>query len=110
MANQVNEYVEYIHSIINSNKIVVFMKGEKLMPMCGFSNTVVQILNNFNVDYYTVNVLEDENLRHEIKLYSKWPTIPQVYIQGEFIGGADIILDLYKTKQLKELLEKATYS
>lgn len=107
MAKQINQYID---SIINNNIVVVFMKGDKLMPMCGFSNTVVQILNNFNVDYHTVNVLEDENLRHEIKLYSKWPTIPQVYIQGEFIGGADIILNLYKTNQLKEILEKATNS
>ena len=110
MANQINQYVEYINNIINNNTIVVFMKGDRLMPMCGFSNTVVHILNNFNVDYYAVNVLEDDNLRHEIKLYSQWPTIPQVYIQGEFIGGADIILDLYKTNQLKEILEKATNS
>lgn len=99
-----------INKLIKQHKIVVFMKGEKLMPMCGFSNTVVQILNHFNITYHTVNVLENNHLREEIKIYSRWPTIPQVYINGEFIGGADIMIDLYKTNKLKEILEKAINS
>ena len=100
-------YQNHIKNLINTYNIVVFMKGHKLMPMCGFSNTVIKILNNFNIKYHTVNILEDEELRKEIKLYSHWPTIPQVYIHGEFIGGADIMLELYKSNKLKELLEKS---
>ena len=101
-----NEMHNYIHELIEQHKIIVFMKGEKLMPMCGFSNTVIEILNLFNIDYHTVNVLENESLRNEIKIYSQWPTIPQVYINREFIGGADIIIDLYKSNKLQEILEK----
>uniref|UniRef100_UPI0030021DF9 hypothetical protein n=1 Tax=Anunuuluaehu liula TaxID=3049639 RepID=UPI0030021DF9 len=96
-----------IDDLIRKHKIVVFIKGEKMMPMCGFSNTVIQILNSFNINYYVVNVLKNDDMRNEIKLYSQWPTIPQVYINGEFIGGADIILDLYKKSQLQEILEKS---
>lgn len=110
MKKPTNYYKDYINNAINDNMIVVFMKGEKLMPMCGFSNTVVQILNSFNISYHTVNVLEDENLRYEIKAYSSWPTIPQVYIDGKFIGGTDIIISLYQNNKLQELLEKATNS
>ena len=105
--NVKHEINSYIDKLIQKHKIIVFMKGEKLMPMCGFSHTVIQILNNFNIDYHTVNVLEDESLRHYIKLYSQWPTIPQIYINGKFIGGADIITNLYKNNELKEILEKA---
>nr|AOM64572.1 hypothetical protein Riqu_093 [Riquetophycus sp.] len=107
MHNYQTNYQNYIKNTIQKHKILAFIKGNKLMPMCGFSNTVIQILNRFNIDYYTVNVLEDEQLKKEIKIYSQWPTIPQVYIDGKFIGGADIILNLYETQQLKELLEKA---
>lgn len=110
MNYQNKQYKDYIEDIIKNHKIIVFMKGEKLTPMCGFSNTVVQIFNHFGISYHTVNVLNDERLRNEIKLYSKWPTIPQIYINGEFIGGADIILNLYKENQLKEILEKTLNS
>nr|QCI07437.1 hypothetical protein [Leiomenia cribrosa] len=96
-----------IELLINKHKILVFMKGEKLIPMCGFSNTVIQILDSFNIDYYTINVLEDESLRENIKIYSQWPTIPQVYIDGKFIGGSDIMINLYKNNELQEILEKA---
>lgn len=102
-----HEINSYIDKLIQKHKIIVFMKGEKLMPMCSFSNTVIQILNSFNIDYYTVNILEDESLRHQIKIYSQWPTIPQVYIDSKFIGGADIMISLYKNNKLKEILEKA---
>nr|YP_010204005.1 glutaredoxin [Ahnfeltia fastigiata]UAT97659.1 glutaredoxin [Ahnfeltia fastigiata]UAT97863.1 glutaredoxin [Ahnfeltia fastigiata] len=99
-----------ICKLISEHNILVFMKGHKLMPMCGFSNTVIQILNRFSIDYHTINVLEDEEIRQGIKIYSKWPTIPQIYINGEFIGGSDILLDLYGTSKLQEILEKAINS
>lgn len=105
-----NELYNTIDDLIKAHKIIVFIKGEKIMPMCGFSNTVIQILNSFNINYHTVNVLENEDMRNQIKRYSQWPTIPQVYINGEFIGGADIILDLYKKSQLEEILEKCINS
>lgn len=105
-----NDVCMYIDEIIKEHKIIVFMKGEKLMPMCGFSNTVVKILNSFNIDYHTINVLQNDKIRKDIKLYSQWPTIPQVYINGEFIGGADIIIDLYQKLQLQEILEKSINS
>nr|QVY58420.1 glutaredoxin-like protein [Kappaphycus striatus] len=103
MKEEVNISIE---NLIKNHDILVFMKGSKLMPLCSFSNTVIQILNKFNISYCTVNVLENNDIRHQIKIYSKWPTIPQVYIDGEFIGGADIILDLYNTSKLHEMLEK----
>nr|YP_009295735.1 conserved hypothetical plastid protein [Mastocarpus papillatus]AOL58219.1 conserved hypothetical plastid protein [Mastocarpus papillatus] len=99
-----------IDTLIKKHKIIVFMKGEKTMPMCGFSNTVVKILNSFNINYYTVNVLKNDDMRNAIKLYSQWPTIPQVYINGQFIGGADIVLNLYEQSQLQEMLEKSINS
>lgn len=105
-----NKLYNTIDDLIKTHKIIVFMKGEKMMPMCGFSNTVIQILNSFNINYHTVNVLENEDMRNQIKRYSQWPTIPQVYINGEFIGGADIILDLYQKSQLQEILEKSINS
>lgn len=98
---------KYLQKLIKEHKIIVFMKGEKSMPMCGFSNTVIQILNNFNINYHTINVLENENIRQRIKIYSQWPTLPQVYIDGEFIGGADIMINLYEENKLHEIIEKA---
>ena len=83
-----------IDSLIEQNKILVFMKGNKLMPQCGFSNNVVQILNVLGVPFETVDVLADPEIRQGIKEYSSWPTIPQVYINGEFIGGSDIMIKM----------------
>lgn len=99
-----------IDSIINQDKIVVFMKGNKLMPQCGFSNNVVQILNILGVPFHTFDVLSDYEVRQGIKEYSNWPTIPQVYINGEFIGGSDILIELYQNGQLQEMLEVALAS
>nr|YP_009774140.1 glutaredoxin-like protein [Caulacanthus okamurae]QIZ74757.1 glutaredoxin-like protein [Caulacanthus okamurae] len=104
------QYNNEIHNLIYSHKIIAFIKGNKLKPMCGFSDTVIQILNKFNINYYTVDVLKNNKIRKNIKLYSQWPTIPQVYINREFIGGADILLDLYNTYKLHEILEKFTNS
>ncbi|MCL2925091.1 MAG: Grx4 family monothiol glutaredoxin, partial [Trichodesmium sp. MAG_R04] len=78
-----------IKTLITQNKIMVFMKGNKLMPQCGFSNNVIQILNTLGVTYETYDVLEDPDIRQGIKEYSDWPTIPQVYVDGEFLGGSD---------------------
>jgi monothiol glutaredoxin len=99
-----------IESLINNNKIMVFMKGTKLMPQCGFSNNVVQILNALGAPFETVDVLSDAEIREGIKAYSSWPTIPQVYINGEFIGGSDIMIELYQKGELQEKVEVALAS
>ncbi|MBD1914199.1 MULTISPECIES: Grx4 family monothiol glutaredoxin [unclassified Leptolyngbya] len=104
------EIKQKIDEIVSSNKIVVFMKGTRLMPMCGFSNNVVQILNVLGVPYETVNVLDDESIRQSIKEYSSWPTIPQVYVNGEFIGGSDILIELYQKGELQQMVEVALAS
>jgi len=104
------EAKERIENLINSNKIAVFMKGSKLMPQCGFSNNVVQILNVMGVPYETYDVLEDPEVRQGIKEYSNWPTIPQVYLNGEFIGGCDIMIELYQNNELQQKLEVALAS
>jgi monothiol glutaredoxin len=99
-----------IQDLITKNKVLVFMKGTKLMPQCGFSNNVVQILNMLGVSYETVDVLSDPDIRQGIKDYSNWPTIPQVYVNGEFIGGSDILIDLYQKGELQEKIEVAIAS
>lgn len=104
------EVQQRIDNLVNSNKILVFMKGSKLMPMCGFSNNVVQILNSLGVPFETIDVLEDYEIRQGIKDYSNWPTIPQVYINGEFIGGSDVMIELYQKGELQELLAVALAS
>jgi monothiol glutaredoxin len=86
------------------------MKGNKLMPQCGFSNNVVQILNILGVSFETVDILQDEELRQGVKEYSSWPTIPQVYINGEFIGGSDIMIELYQNGELQQMVEVALAS
>ena len=91
---------------INKNKIMLYMKGTKEMPMCGFSSTVVNILNFYNVDYETTNVLEDMNIRHELSKLSNWPTIPQLFYNGELIGGCDIAVELHNSGELAKLLDK----
>jgi len=104
------ELKEKIDALVNQNKVLVFMKGNKLMPMCGFSNNVVQILNSLGTPYETVDVLEDEGIRQGIKEYSSWPTIPQVYINGEFIGGSDVMIEMYQKGELQQMLEVALAS
>jgi monothiol glutaredoxin len=102
---------EHISELIKSNDIVLFMKGTAKAPMCGFSATVVNILKLSGVDFKDINVLENEQLRQGIKEYSDWPTIPQLYIKGEFIGGCDITRQLYESGELKALLlEKGVVS
>ncbi|XP_030552648.1 uncharacterized monothiol glutaredoxin ycf64-like [Rhodamnia argentea] len=96
-----------LDTVVNSHKVVLFMKGTKDFPQCGFSNTVVQILRSFNVPFETIDILENELLRQGLKEYSSWPTFPQLYIEGEFFGGCDITVEAYKSGELQELLEKA---
>lgn len=93
-----------IDELVKNNKVMVFMKGNKLMPQCGFSNNVVQVLNALGVTYETYDVLTDPKIRQGIKEYSDWPTIPQVYVDGEFLGGSDVITTMYKEE--KEELEQ----
>ena len=99
-----------IEALIASSPIFVFMKGSKLMPQCGFSNNVVQIFNSLGVPFETFDVLSDMEIRQGIKEFSSWPTIPQVYVQGEFMGGSDILIEMYNSGELREKLEIALAS
>lgn len=99
-----------IDNLLQQNKIMVFMKGNKLMPQCGFSNNVVQILNTLGVPFETLDVLADSEVRQGIKEYSNWPTIPQVYVNGEFLGGSDILIEMYNKGELQETVEVALAS
>ena len=89
---------------INENPVMLYMKGTPLMPQCGFSARVVAILNHMKVPYKTANVLEDPALREGIKQYANWPTVPQLYVKGEFVGGCDIVSEMYQSGELETLL------
>ncbi|HAE02840.1 MAG TPA: Grx4 family monothiol glutaredoxin [Rhodospirillaceae bacterium] len=93
-----------ISSEVNSGDVVLFMKGTPVFPQCGFSAAVVQVLNHLNVPFKGVNVLDDMAIREGIKEYSSWPTIPQLYVKGEFVGGCDIIREMFETGELTEML------
>ena len=86
-----------IQSLVDDNPVLLFMKGSKLFPQCGFSNSACQILQSYNLDFHTVDVLADEEIRQGVKVYSQWPTIPQLYVCGEFIGGSDIMIEMYQS-------------
>ena len=101
------DLTEQIKSDIESNSIMLYMKGTKEMPMCGFSNTVVQILNHYGVAYKDVNILEDPMIRIKLSEHSNWPTIPQLFVNGELVGGADITMELHQNGQLLDVLDKA---
>jgi monothiol glutaredoxin len=94
-----------IENIINKNEICLFMKGIPEAPQCGFSMAVSNILKHLNVSFKAINVLENEEIRNGIKIYSDWPTIPQLYVKGEFVGGCDIIKEMFEKGELKEILE-----
>ena len=94
-----------IRETVDANDVVLFMKGTKTMPQCGFSSRVAGVLNYMGVDFADVNVLEDENIRQGIKDYSDWPTIPQLYVKGEFVGGCDIITEMTLSGELDQLFE-----
>lgn len=98
------EIKEKLQEIISNNDVCLFMKGAPEAPQCGFSMTVTNILKHLNVNFKGINVLEDQNIRQGIKDYSDWPTIPQLYIKGEFIGGCDIVKELFENGELKNLL------
>jgi monothiol glutaredoxin len=95
-----------IKKIITTNDVVVFMKGNKDMPQCGFSATVVHILNKSGVDFVSFDILQDMELRQGIKEFSDWPTIPQLYIKGEFVGGCDIAKEMFESGELQDLLKE----
>jgi monothiol glutaredoxin len=99
------ELKEKIIHDINENKIILFMKGTKETPMCGFSNSVVQILSHYGVDYKDVNVLTDPQIRVNLSEYSEWPTIPQLFVEGELVGGADITMELHQEGKLLDILD-----
>ena len=96
---------EQIQKDINDNKVILYMKGNKEMPMCGFSSTVVQILNLYKVEYKAINVLEDPNVRIQLSEISNWPTIPQLFVNGELIGGCDIALEMHNSGDLESILK-----
>jgi len=98
---------ERIQALVDNHSVLLFMKGSKLFPQCGFSNTAVQILQSYDIDFHSVDVLSDEAIRSGVKEFSQWPTIPQLYVAGEFIGGSDIMIELYQTGELGEMIEKA---
>ena len=101
-----NDHVsQNIENEINSNDVMLFMKGTPVFPMCGFSARVVEILNKVGVKFGSVNVLESDEMREGIKTYSNWPTIPQLYVKNEFIGGADIVREMFEENELKEFLK-----
>ena len=96
---------DWIDGQVKSNDVVLFMKGTPTFPQCGFSGQLVQILDYLGVTYTGVNVLESDDLRQGIKAYTNWPTIPQLYVKGEFIGGADIVREMFQAGELQELLK-----
>jgi len=103
MANQ-QEIQDWIGKQVAGNDVVLFMKGNKQMPQCGFSKQVAQILNHLGVEFKDINVLEDMSVRDGVKAFSNWPTIPQLYVKGEFIGGCDILREMFQAGELQELL------
>ncbi len=100
------EIKEKIKNLINDNQVCLFMKGTPDAPQCGFSMAVSNVLKHLKVDFKGINVLEDENLRQGIKDFSDWPTIPQLYVKQEFIGGCDIVKEMFEKGELKKLLEE----
>jgi monothiol glutaredoxin len=95
---------ERIDALVKSNDVVLFMKGSALFPQCGFSSRAVAILDHLGVPYETVDVLQDQEVRNSIKDYSDWPTIPQLYVKGEFVGGSDIMMEMFESGELQQLV------
>lgn len=99
-----------IAQIVENNDVVLFMKGTPLFPQCGFSSRAVSILEHCGVDFESVDVLQDMEIRQEIKAFSEWPTIPQLYVKGEFVGGSDIMMEMYQAGELQQLLDEKVIS
>mgnify|MGYP001394924115 FL=1 len=97
---------ERIDELVKNNDVVLFMKGSPLFPQCGFSSRAIAILDHLNVEFASVDVLQDMEIRQGIKEYSDWPTIPQLYVKGEFLGGSDIMMEMYEAGELQELVEE----
>jgi len=95
-----------IDTAVTGNDVLLFMKGTPLFPQCGFSSRAIAILDHLGVEYATVDVLQDQGIRQGIKEYSDWPTIPQLYVKGEFVGGSDIMMEMYEAGELSQLLEQ----
>jgi len=96
---------ERIQNVIDTNRVMLFMKGNPEVPMCGFSKTVVDVLKHLDVEFASADVLEDMELREGIKEFSDWPTIPQLYVDGNFIGGCDIVVEMFQSNELQPLLQ-----
>ncbi|MEK9211937.1 Grx4 family monothiol glutaredoxin [Sphingomonas sp. 2378] len=94
-----------IDALVKGNAVLLFMKGTPLFPQCGFSSRAVAILNHLDVPFESVDVLQDQGIRQGIKAYSDWPTIPQLYVKGEFVGGSDIMMEMYESGELAELIQ-----
>jgi monothiol glutaredoxin len=99
-----SEANERIDALVKSNPVVLFMKGTALFPQCGFSSRAVAILDHLGVPFETVDVLQDQEVRQGIKEYSDWPTIPQLYVKGEFVGGSDIMMEMFESGELQQLV------
>ena len=93
-----------IAELVTTNNVVLFMKGTPLFPQCGFSSKAISILDHLNVEYATVDVLQDMEIRQGVKEYSDWPTVPQLYVKGEFLGGSDIMMEMYEAGELQDAL------
>jgi monothiol glutaredoxin len=100
----VTDAQDRIADIVKTNEVVLFMKGTELFPQCGFSSRAVAILNHLGASFETVDVLQDQEIRQGIKQYSDWPTIPQLYVKGEFVGGSDIMMEMFESGELQQLI------
>ena len=96
-----------IEQVLGSHKIVLFMKGSKSFPQCGFSATVCEVLKRLDADFHTVNILQDGDLRQGLKEYASWPTFPQLYVEGRFVGGCDIVRDMFQSGELQPIIDQA---
>jgi monothiol glutaredoxin len=106
----VNDVSTRIDEIVKKNDVVLFMKGTALFPQCGFSSRAIAILDHLGAPYETVDVLQDQDIRNGIKAYSDWPTIPQLYVRGEFVGGSDIMMEMFESGELQQLVSASASS
>ena len=110
MSNLDENVKQRIQAEIDTNNVVLFMKGTPVFPQCGFSSMVSQVLNHMSVEFKGIDVLAETSLRDGIKIFSDWPTIPQLYVKGEFVGGCDIIREMYESGELKQLFDEKSIS
>ena len=110
MSNLEENVKQRIQTEIESNNVVLFMKGTPVFPQCGFSSMVSQVLNHMSVEFKGIDVLTETSLRDGIKIFSDWPTVPQLYVKGEFVGGCDIIREMYESGELKQLFDEKSIS